>query len=44
MYQLCGLALFEAGGDGYFYGVLWQFWWVRSGLFCYPVGLMQDVM
>ena len=31
-------------GGGYFYVVMWQFWWVSSELFCSPVGLMQDVM
>ena len=42
MYQLCGLTLLEEGVDisMEFCG---GFWWVSSGLFCYPVGLMQDV-
>ena len=31
-------------GGGYFYGIVWWFWWVSSGLFCSPVCLMQDVM
>ena len=42
MRQLCGLTPLEGGR--YFYGVVWQFWWVSCSLFCSPMGLMQDVM
>ena len=37
-------AVGKGDGGGYFYGIVWRFWWVSSGLFCSPVGLMQDVM
>ena len=45
MYQLGHVSIvwFSATGcgGGYFYAVVWQFWWFSSSLF---YGLMQDVM